>query len=135
MAVWDINKKALPDIEQFKDTRNSFLQDLYWKAKRYKLTDKQVAAAQRAWDRMTAKKTAAAKVAIKLSTSDVETILWSIEQMIQMRGRYGGEFWYDMRGRVQDKKTLSPKQYAAIIRSILKVKKGFFRRVFGERKR
>ena len=133
MSVFDDNLKRLPDLRDFFDTKNSFLNDIYWKAKRYKLTDKQVSAAQSAWDRLQARKTKSIKEAIKLSDSDVETILWSIEQMIQMRGRYGGEFWYDMRGRVQTRKTLSPKQYAAIVRSILKVRRGFFRRVFHER--
>jgi hypothetical protein len=136
MSKYDQNKAKLPDLDLFPTTRNTFLQDIHRKAQRYKLTDKQVSAAQRAWDRMSAKKTAAAKVAIKLSDSDVETILYAIEQMIQMRGMYvGGDFLYDIRGRVKTKKTLSPKQYAAMIRSMTRYKKAFFRRVFHERKR
>jgi hypothetical protein len=84
---------------------------------------------------MSAKKTEAAKVAIKLSDSDIETILYSIEQMIQMKGMYGGgDFWYDMNKRLRERKNLSPKQYAAMIKSMTRYKRAFFRRVFNERK-
>lgn len=135
IKTWEENKKKLPDLEKFAEIKNPFLQDIFRKAYRYKLTDKQIAAAQKSYDRVKGKIATAKAEAIKLSKSDIETILWSIEQMIQMKGMYGGgDFWYDMRDRVERKKTLSPKQYAAMIKSMTRYKKAFFKRVFKERR-
>ena len=130
MNIYDENKKALPDLDKFFDTKSSFLKDIWQRAKRWKLSDKQIEAAQKAWDRIVESRS----VAIKLSRSDADTMLKIFEYMIHMKGVYGGAFWYKMREKVTQEKALSPKQYIAITNSAIKYKKALFKRIFNERR-
>lgn len=54
MSTFDDNKAKLPDLEKFKDVKHPFLNDIYRKADSYNLSDKQVYAAQKAWDNIQA---------------------------------------------------------------------------------
>lgn len=54
MSTFDENKEKLPDLEKFKDVKHPFLNDIYRKASRYNLSDKQIYAAQKAWDNIQA---------------------------------------------------------------------------------
>ena len=50
MTKYETNKSKLPDLDKFETARNSILRDMHRNAKRYHLTDKQVAFAKRLWD-------------------------------------------------------------------------------------
>lgn len=54
MSTFDENKERLPNLEKFKDVKHPFLNDIYEKASKYNLTDRQVYAAQKAWDNIQA---------------------------------------------------------------------------------
>lgn len=54
MTTYEKNKEKIPNLDDFKDSKNNFLSDIYKKASRYNLSDRQVAAANRAYDNLQA---------------------------------------------------------------------------------
>jgi len=51
-AVYKKNLELLPELDQFPSSENDFLKDIQAKANKYLLSDRQIEAAQRAWDRI-----------------------------------------------------------------------------------
>lgn len=53
-AAYKKNLESLPDLDKFPSSGNDFLKDIQAKASKYLLSDRQIEAAQRAWDRIKA---------------------------------------------------------------------------------
>jgi predicted nucleic acid-binding protein len=49
-SIYMQNMVELPDLDKFEHARNNILQDMWWKAKRYKLSDKQIDLARKLWN-------------------------------------------------------------------------------------
>lgn len=49
MTTYDKNKEKIPNLDNFKDSKNNFLNDIYKKAQKYNLSDRQVYAANKAY--------------------------------------------------------------------------------------
>lgn len=50
MTEYEYNKQQLPGLDQFERAKNDFLRDIYKKARRWRLSDRQVSAAKKAWE-------------------------------------------------------------------------------------
>lgn len=51
-ATYRKNLESLPDLDKFPSSGNDFLKDIQTKASKYLLSDRQIEAAQRVWDRI-----------------------------------------------------------------------------------
>lgn len=131
MSKYDDNKKKLPDLDKFPTSKKSFLHDIYRKASKYNLSDKQVVAAQRAWDQEHQVKQGA--TGWKKFTDDQIEKLDTLFKYLSIS--WGGsphsyEFMVSLRDQLHAKGSMSAKQEAALIRKMLKIKKAVMKHIW-----
>jgi len=131
MTKYELNKKKLPDLDKFPTSKKQFLHDIHYKASKYVLSDKQVAAAQRAWDQEHSPKVAG--TGWKKFTDDQIEKLDTLFRYLSIS--WGGsphsyEFMQSLKDQLHAKKALSAKQEAALIRKMLKIKKAVMKHIW-----
>lgn len=132
MTKYELNKKKLPDLDKFPTSKKSFLHDIHYKASKYMLSDKQIAAAQKAWDQEQAGPKAAGSDWKKFTDYQIElmNILFGYLSISWGGSPHSYEFMQSLKTQLEQKRAISPKQEIALIRKMLKIKKAVMKHVW-----
>jgi hypothetical protein len=125
----DSNLKALPELPKFEKISNDFLRDIARKAEKWELSDRQIEAAKRAWDRIQNPPTM-----VKLNSEQAEMIIFLGDMVLSMQGRYASEFVWELKTRVHNTGKLTEKQYKALMKTFTKYKRAIMNRIFKQRR-
>ena len=96
MTTYEKNKEQIPELDNFKNSTNNFLADIYRKAQKYNLSDKQVAAANRAYDNM---KQAGGKTPWEQNVEqwpDIQDLKDNINSILEMASSRSAEIMRDI---------------------------------------
>lgn len=129
-AVYELNKEKMPNLDKFADSTNTFLRDIAHKAQKWVMSDRQVWAANNAYDKiLNPPKT------ISLSAEDRESLVHIISSYCPSTNYYHSQdFLDDMRYKLEDNSPLTDKQYSALIKKMEYYKKSILNKIFGKKK-
>jgi len=125
MSIYDDNKKKVPELDNFKDTKNDFLQSIYNQSQSRALRDNQVDAANRVYEKFKNP-----PVIINFDSKRSETLMFLCALMMNIQGRYASEFVWKMNQEIHQKGKLTQKQYAALLAKFEKYKKALMKRIW-----
>jgi hypothetical protein len=124
MTVYDLNKRDLPDLDQFPSSNNDFLKSIAAQATTYPLTPRQIEAAKNVWARINGP---------KFDEFDRYTLDLVLELFVQMKGMSGyGEWYYKLKDQLRKEGRLSDKQMLALREKMVHYRKALIRRAFRE---
>lgn len=123
MTVYDLNKRDLPDLDLFASSNNDFLKSIHWQASQRSLSQAQIDAARRTWERINAP---------KFDEFDRYALDLILELFVQMKGMSGyGEYYYKLKDQLKKQGSLSPRQMQSLREKMVKYRKALVRRTFG----
>ena len=123
MTIYDLNKRDLPDLDQFPNSNNDFLKSIHWQASQRPLSQAQIDAAKRTWERINTP---------KFDEFDIYTLDLILELFIQMKGSSGyGEWYYKLKDQLRKQGSLSKRQMEVLREKMVHYRKALVRRAFG----
>lgn len=121
------NKKKVPDLDQFQSTKDNFLMSIEAQAHNRMLSDAQVEAANRKWDRFKNPPTW-----INFSSKEAQILIWVAENLMAAQGRYASPFIYSVKEQIHKKGKLTQKQYAGLLSKAEHFKRSLMNRIWSE---
>ena len=132
--MFEKNLGNFPELKEIgewlKNNNNSFLSSIYHNAHKWELSDNQINAAKKSFDKILNTK--------YVEFNDKKVKLWKkiIEEYLPQPNYYNDStFNYDMLNLIIDNKKLTQGQYDALYGKILKYRKSIIKKVFKEYKK
>jgi len=130
-SIYDINKQECPNLDDFPNKNNGFLKSIWDQAHNRELSDKQIWAANKAYDNILHP-----PIKVKLSQEDRTSLIYVITKFAPSSNYYHKqEFLDDMVIKLENSQDLTDKQYAAIVKKLEHYKNSILRKIFGDVKK
>ena len=129
--IYDENKKELPDLDEFNNSGNKFLQSIYNQASERKLSPRQIEIAKEIWEEIQSKKWISTKW-ISFTDYQIEIMKKLFNYLMNsFRGAPRSyEFIHSLSDQLNAKRKLSEGQVNALIKKMLKIKRAIMNRIW-----